>query len=272
MHLARFYTSIPLYLRERPRTSAISDTDSHPHPAWLLVSDIDDTLLGDDQAFRDFVTAVAAAPALLVVLNSSRPAGSVQSTLRTLPLPFEPHGLITAMGTEIVLGGIPAPGWKDRFTNWNRSLIDAVMTGLGTEPHAAEYQTPYKASFAVPPDRQAEARERLTATGLDLRIIASGASDFDILPARAGKGEATLHAATCLGIDPAQHLVVAGDSGNDLAMFDACPRGVVVGNARDELRNAVDPARAYHARATHAAGILEGLRHWGALPTESSSS
>ena len=64
---------------------------------------------------------------------------------------------------------------------------------------------------------------------LPCQLIASGEDDLDILPPGAGKGQATLHLAGVLGFDRAQ-LIVAGDSANDLAMFQVAPRAIAVGN------------------------------------------
>jgi sucrose-phosphate synthase len=69
------------------------------------------------------------------------------------------------------------------------------------------------------------------------------------------------HVAECLGVAP-ERVIVAGDSANDLVMFEAAERGIVVGNAREELRSRIDPSRAYVARASYAAGMLEALAHW----------
>ena len=50
---------------------------------WLLVSDVDDTLTGDDAALLRFAEAVATRhPGLLVALNS----GKARNTCKNLPL------------------------------------------------------------------------------------------------------------------------------------------------------------------------------------------
>ena len=67
-----------------------------------------------------------------------------------------------------------------------------------------------------------------------------------------------------LGIPP-ERLIVAGDSGNDLAMFHAAGKAIAVGNARDELLERADPLRTFIARGPRAWGLIEGLRHWGAI-------
>lgn len=241
-----------------------ADAASASERRWLLVSDIDDTLTGDDVSLHVFIRAVRDAPGLAICLNSSRPLGSVQRTLDQWPLHFKPHALITAMGTEIHVDSQNLRDWSRHFDGWDRSAVDQVMQQLGYPPHRDELQTRFKASFAVPRgDDQQRARQAIEVTGLPVRIIISGESNFDVLPTDAGKDHATLFLARHMGFD-ADRVVVAGDSGNDLAMFRAARRGIVVANARDELRDAVaDLPGVYFAQHPHAAGVLEGLRHWG---------
>jgi len=228
---------------------------------WLLVSDVDDTLVGDDSWPR-FVEAVENTPVLYVCLNSSRPVASIEKTMSEVPGNYKPHAMIGAMGTEVYVDGKPEPIWYQRFGDWDRTVVDEVMAELGYEPHAAEYQRPYKASFAVPAAEAQKAREAIGKTGLPTQIIASGASDFDVLPPNAGKGPAALHVAEIFGV-PLERLIVAGDSANDLAMFAVAKNGIVVANARDELRQHVDKNVAWFADKERADGVLSGLAHFG---------
>jgi hydroxymethylpyrimidine pyrophosphatase-like HAD family hydrolase len=55
---------------------------------------------------------------------------------------------------------------------------------------------------------------------------------------------------------------VAGDSANDLTMFDVSLMGIAVANAREELTERLDPTRSYLAPHPFARGVLDGLRHW----------
>ena len=58
--------------------------------------------------------------------------------------------------------------------------------------------------------------------------------------------------------------VVAGDSLNDLALFETGLRGIVVGNCEPALaRRVANMEQVYQARGIGAEGILEGLRHFG---------
>ncbi|MDQ7260874.1 HAD hydrolase family protein [Paracoccus sp. PS-1] len=235
---------------------------------WLLVSDVDDTLTGDRPALERLWTAVRRHPdRLRLALNSSRPAASVDATLaREFPADFAPDAIITGMGTEIRVAGAWLEDWSARFRQWPAEAVFALVSGMGFAPHPAEFLTPGKLSFAVP-DAEARARvlEALAAADLPVRAVFSGQSDLDLLAPGAGKDAAARFLAERLGI-PAERMVVAGDSGNDLALFDVGFRAIAVGNARRELIEAMPRGKSYRARAPHAAGVLEGLVALGILP------
>lgn len=233
---------------------------------WLLISDVDDTLTGDDAALEALAEAVATrSPRLTVALNSSRPADSVDRTVaEVFPKNFRYNAIITAMGTQVRVGGEWVDAWTQRFADWPRQAIVDVVLGLGHRAHADEYQTPAKASFAVPAgEAQDQVSAELEKQKLPCRMIASGTDDLDILAPGGGKDHATLFLAKHLGVDPKTHLVVAGDSANDLAMFKVAPHAIAVGNARAELLDAMPPNTSYHAKARSAGGVLEGLEHFG---------
>lgn len=237
----------------------------------LLVSDVDDTLTGDDVALLCLGDALATAGrALTVAYNSSRPCASVRATMAShaeLPVP---DYLIGALGTEIEDG---RTGW--RMTDyeallqgaWHRDEIDLLARSLGFSPHAAEYQTALKASYDI--GGQAEYvrfLQQLAGLGLRAKVIFSNQIKLDVVPEQAGKGSAIRFLLAHLDL-PADGVIVAGDSGNDSDMFIEPFRGIIVGNADDDLR-ALEGDHIYLASGYHAAGVLEGLRHWGALPEE----
>ena len=229
---------------------------------WLLVTDVDNTLLGDDAGLRQFLSVYRRSSAFLLALNSSRPCAHVRATLDELPVLLQPKALIGAMGTEIEMDGVLLNQWTQQFERWDRAPIDAVMKALGFPAHAPELQTRFKASFAVPQAKQKHAIEAIQATGVLTRIVRSGESDFDVLPPDAGKGRATLHLARLLGV-PLERMIVAGDSANDVQMFQVAQKGIVVGNARPALRALTDPAKVYFAKGHYANALLEGLDYWG---------
>jgi HAD superfamily hydrolase (TIGR01484 family) len=229
---------------------------------WLLVSDLDGTLTGHDGG----VGALAGLGVqVALVLNSSRPRASVLRTLALLPSGLRVDGLITAMGTEVMVEGSDCQEWTERFKDWDRVPIDALMERAGILPHRPEHQGRYKASYHVPAERWQEFRRRVLDLAPGSVVVTSGESDFDVLPAAAGKDKAAAWVARLMGFDPSR-VIVAGDSGNDVDMFNSARMAIAVGNAREELVDRVNPAKTYFAARPHALGVIEGLRYWGALP------
>lgn len=240
---------------------------SVPAAKWLLVSDIDDTLTGDRAALERLWQALCAnVDRVWLALNSSRPAGSVDATLAAeFPTGFAPRAIVTGLGTEIRIDGQWAGEWMEQFCHWPRTSIVELLSGMGFEPHRDEFQTRGKASFAVPGREAAQrADAELSRAGLPCRTIFSGQSDFDVIAPGAGKDAAMLYLARHFGI-ARQQLVAAGDSGNDLALFNAAGGAIAVGNSRRELIDAMPRDNTYLASEKHAAGVHEGLLALGVL-------
>ena len=99
---------------------------------------------------------------------------------------------------------------------------------------------------------------RAAVVDLPVRVIHSHGRLLDILPVRAGKGEAMRWVADRLGIAPAD-VYAAGDSGNDLDMLSAVRNGIVVANHSAELLPLLGRPTIYLARRPHAAGVVEGM-------------
>jgi hydroxymethylpyrimidine pyrophosphatase-like HAD family hydrolase len=236
--------------------------DEIPKHQWLLVSDVDDTLAGHASPLAEFAEK---AGNITLVLNSSRPRDSVLSTIATFPKSLRIDGCITALGTEILFGGHHLSDWQKTFAHWDRRPVDETLARFPAVPHAPEFQTPYKASYSLPADFWPDVHAALRALPQPCEIITSGTSDLDVIPTTAGKGNATLWLARHLAI-PSHRLIVAGDSANDLSMFHVAEKAIAVGNARRELTDHAHPHTTFFATQPRALGLLQGLRHWGALP------
>ena len=247
-------------------------------PDYLLVSDVDGTLLGptdeDHAALRTFVEWFdrhrTGDERLGVVLSSGRFPASILDSVRDSDLPT-PDGLIGGVGTEIRLRVAdgddfeePFAAWTDSFEEWDAGKVrDALADTPGLEDQPAEFQSPHKVSYYYrdASEGQVSRLARSVAdAGIPARVVYSSDRDLDVLPAAADKGNAAKFLAAHLGV-PFRRVIVAGDSGNDAAMFTGEFRGVVVANALPELRG-VRHTHVYKANARCAAGVLEGVRYW----------
>ena len=228
----------------------------------MLFSDVDGTLLGDDDALRRLGPLLDEAGVTLV-LNSSRPVGSLLGSLRDVPHLPRPAFICGAMGTQVAESdGTLLDGFAEFVgAGFDRGEWDALARELGMTPHADVYQTPLKASFSLGGVDPAVLRERV---GGRAKLVVSMGDDVDLLPVKAGKQAAIGWLCDKLGVDAAAgRVAVAGDSLNDADMFVPPYRGIVVANAEPGLKAAAPAGEhVYHADADMAAGVAQGLRHW----------
>ncbi|WP_298815943.1 HAD family hydrolase [uncultured Roseibium sp.] len=237
---------------------------------WLLVCDVDDTLTGNREDLRKLWQALKKRrKTLKLALNSSRPWQSVDETISTyFPEDFEPEAIITGLGTEIRLRGAWLDSWQKQFKEWPDRRVRKLVTDMGYAAHSSAYQTCGKASFEVAGiDAVQGVLNALTDQEIPFRSVHSGTSDLDILAPGAGKDTAMMHLAGILEV-ATSHTIAAGDSGNDLALFNAAGKAIAVGNARSELIAAMPTEKTFHAIAPHAAGVMEGLIEFGLLTKE----
>jgi len=242
----------------------------------LFSTDLDGTVVGDNDAtrrFRDFWHALPHHHRPLLVFNSGRLVDDQRALLEEVPLP-QPDYIIGGVGTMLHARQHEALG-----TAYTRSLGNGFDSGRIAEVMAAipgvtmqeeRYQHGLKSSwFLHDADETAlsEIETALAEAEIDARIVYSSGRDLDILPKAADKGAALAWLCGQLGIG-VDEAVVAGDTGNDKAMFDLpTVRGVIVGNALPELASLADQDdRFFRAAATEADGVIEGLRHWGLNP------
>ncbi len=249
-----------------------------PMIPFLLITDLDNTLVGDDAALAELNRQLdyhRKEYGSQLVYSTGRSVTLYRRLTTEKPL-LEPDALILSVGTEVYLQGSDTPNaeWADRLSqNWDRELVIATaahFADLTSQPDSE--QRPFKVSYflteAVAGEVIPQLEALLKAQGLDVQLIYSGGLDLDILPREANKGRAMTFLRETLGINPSQ-TVACGDSGNDLAMFaDRPERGIIVGNAMPELLEwhyANPNGDRYLAQAHCAGGILEGLQHFGFL-------
>jgi sucrose-phosphate synthase len=253
------------------RTMAIYQRPQrHPLPliSHMLISDIDNTLLGDRAALRRFLAIMRATPPNLGFgVATGRTLESTLKILKEWGVPL-PDVLITAVGSEINYGPELRPdiGWQNFIKHlWRRDAIKSALGGVpGLTLQAEENQREFKLSYNVDPEKMppiAKIRALLREQKLSAHLVYSRQAYLDILPLRGSKGGAIRYLAYKWGL-PLRSFLVAGDSGNDREMLIGDTLGVIVANHSPELASLRGNEQIYFARAGYADGIAEGMAHY----------
>jgi sucrose-phosphate synthase len=237
----------------------------------LIITDIDNTLVGDQDALDKF---------LKMQKTLDKNIGFGVATGRRLRLTMDalkewhiptPDLLITSVGSEIYYGKnlVNDRSWNNRLNyQWRPEKIREVLDALpGLELQPKIDQRKYKISYFVDMDKAPSKREImriLREHRLKVKVIHSHEAYLDILPIRASKGLAIRYLIMKWGLTP-EHVLVAGDSGNDEEMLRGNTLGVVVGNYSPELRHLYGKPRIYFADHSYAEGIIEGIEHYNFL-------
>ena len=258
--------------------------------SFMLVTDLDGTLCGDTAAthrFNKLWKAICKTQQSKLVYNTGR---SFDNFCKNVTDVRVPDVFIGGVGTELLTfqdGLLSQPvsnhEWEKHLRHgWDKERLVELVTQYTDESCVVDEEgsrTPFKYSIictqlAVVRRLQANATAQFERKGLKVRIAVCSSAvhlgeellHIDFLPVNAGKGEATKFIAQALGFGLSQ-TVVAGDSGNDITMFEVPEiNGILVGNSKAELVEwcSAHPCQSrYHARQAYALGVLEGLAHYG---------
>ena len=240
----------------------------------LLITDIDNTLLGDDEALKQLKAIIHEHRHHMGFgVASGRALELVDEVLKENGVK-EIDVIIAAVGSEIYYTQerMIDKGWASQLrSKWRpdriREALDVLpFLHLQEEAHTQrEFKISYDLDDSFDPDESlARIHDTLARAKAAYSLIFSHGTFIDILPHRASKGKAVRYLAGKWNI-PLERVATAGDSGNDRDMLVGETAGIVVGNHDEELASLRHSKahRVYFATAHCAGGILEGLNHYG---------
>lgn len=235
-----------------------------------IFSDIDGTMLGDAASLKELnAHLLKVRDRIRLVYASGRSLPECISALESGTL-LPPDAFIAYTGAGIYFN---VKGTYEKDMNWERAIntggwdrknIRKALSGIKEmtpQPEIWDYKVSY---FVTPGDLEKAylaAKSALAKSGVKARVIASHEIYMDILPEKCDKGLAAEYTAEKLGIKK-ENAVVAGDSGNDVDMFSRFKKGIIVGNAREEMTAMLKDTGHYRAKEYFASGVLEGLEYY----------
>lgn len=252
----------------------------------VLATDLDGTFLGGDEAERaalyQWLHAVRARQSgcLTLIFVTGRDLPFVRElvgqTVAGVPVP-RPDYVIGDVGTTIAGGaGIePLPELEqDIAARWrqgapsNEHARAAMRALLAQEPGLREQDTPFRHRLSYwyePAKLSSTTLSKIEAAGYDGLLSAD--TFLDVLPRGVSKGPSLRQLIAHLLVPP-DDVLVAGDTLNDLSLFETGLHGVAVGNAEPALLRHLDARasalpRVYRSPLPGAAGILDAVRHHG---------
>lgn len=235
----------------------------------LIITDIDYTLIGDDNAIIEFNETIK---------EVSDKIGFGVATGRNIELAFKvikeknitmPDLFITSVGAEIYYNNkgelIYSTGWDAHISHlWQREKILKTLSQFDFLKYQEEgNQRKFKVSYYLQnnPHHLNTIKEALQKNKIKCNVIYSHGQFLDILPYRASKGRAIRYLGYRWNI-PFENILVAGDSGNDIEMLKGDLLGVVVANYSPELEDLKGSRRIYFSNKKFAAGILDGINYY----------
>lgn len=230
----------------------------------LLVTDVDDTLTGDDEALATLLNRLETTDAKVGFgIATGRTLDEALTLMEELGVRV-PDVLITAAGSELHYGTylLPDRSWERQIRyRWDHEAVARVMEAIPGLERVVPSETKYRLRYNLDPRHAPplrEIRRRLRQEGLRVTTILDHETVLDVVPVRASPGLAIRFFCLKWNLEP-QRLLVAGDSGNDWDMLSGDTLGVVVSNHTPELDNLRGRPRVHFAEGAHARGILEGI-------------
>jgi len=239
-----------------------------PYIDRMLVIDMDNTLLGDDEALESLRQRIEDTHDYIgLAIESGRGPDRIAEELERKSLPY-PDIMITCVGTEIYYGRrrILDRSWEKHIDfHWEPERVYKLLDEIdGIERQDPSAQRKFKISYTVESE-EAPGHEQINRmirqAGIKARVIYSLERFIDVVPIRVSPGMALRYWALKWKI-PFERILAAGDSGNDYGMLKGQTLGVVVGNYSPELERLRGKDRVYFAEGCNAWGVLEGIEHY----------
>ncbi|MEO9023211.1 MAG: HAD-IIB family hydrolase, partial [Ginsengibacter sp.] len=230
----------------------------------LLATDLDGTFLGGKSIFKQQLYRIMREREdVVLVFVTGRGIETVIPLLNDPILP-NPHYIICDVGATIVNGLTLEPIQPLQATieeKWPGSIN--ISHKFKKVKGLVWQEVPQMRRCSYYFDEHTDLEQvNYIAQSLECDVLLSAGKFLDILPHGVNKGSSLTQLVNFLKISN-KDVLVAGDTMNDLSLYNVGYKGVVVGSAEDELIKAtIDHPLVYHATKEGCGGILEAIKHF----------
>lgn len=232
----------------------------------ILATDLDGTFLGGSRqqraALYDWI--IARRQEIVLIYASGRSLTAMQDVLADLPL--QPDHIIADVGTSFYSGPQQLPhagmeAWLDGC--WATDACERIHAVLREHPHLRiqpQVEGRRISCFYDDLELARAAGDAIAPLGFD--VLLSDDLYLDVLPRGVQKGPTLLRTLGVLGL-PHERTLVAGDTLNDLSLFQTGLAGVAVANREPLLSQAIAGLGHVHqSELEGAGGVLEALQRF----------
>lgn len=271
-HARRYLRDVGEIIRNSAVPNAVNSEKSSrsrrlPEFDRLIITDLDNTLTGDSESLFQLAKLIEANDHIGFGIATGRRLDSALKLINELGLP-RPDLIDTDCGTQLHYGEDLTQDltWR-KFMGyaWKpQEIVEQLEHLPGLTRQEQCNQSEFKISYLINPKlapSTVELKKILRTAGLRAKVVMSLGMYLDIIPVRGGSDLSMRHLLWKWGFSP-DHVLVAGDSGNDAGMLLGGTLGVVVANHSPELDRLKNRPRIYFAKKSHAAGILEGIEYY----------
>ncbi|WP_153797481.1 glucosylglycerol-phosphate synthase [Foetidibacter luteolus] len=233
----------------------------------ILATDLDGTFLGGKSLHKQqLYRLIRKDTSIQLIFVTGRGLESVIPLLNDPIIP-NPDYIICDVGATVVNGHTleaiePLQNEIEQHWPGVLKIREAVKDIKGLQYQEVPQQR--RVSFFVKDENVIEEVKEKVAE-IDCDVIYSANKFLDVLPKGTNKGSTLTNLIKFLK-SSTDEVLVAGDTLNDMAMYQCGFKGVVVGNSEDKLVQATkDIEHVYHAKHPGAGGILESLKNFQQL-------
>jgi sucrose-phosphate synthase len=236
----------------------------------VLITDIDGTLIGDEQGLKDLNGFISSKRKDFYLVYATGRSHEEYLEAMSRGILLAPEAAIINTGSDILVYrenmAVNIKGWHEQISDltWSAEKVLAAvegLPGLTRQAHLSAYKVCYYTEPAHALNACVRVRLALEKAGIKAKIIISHGKYIDILPEKCDKGSAAKFLVKEEKLD-AKSVIVAGDSENDLDLFNAFERGIAVSNALPALKEGLKGSGVFFSEGRCAAGILEGIKHY----------